>query len=333
MITPTNVLRLGLGLITALIFSGTTLHASEAAWPSKPIKYIVPWPAGGPSDTFGRVIANELSSQLGQPVVVENRPGATGSIATQFVARSAPDGYTLLAPNSISFIGNVVAAPETANFDPLKDFTPIGLFVESAIVLWAHQSSGIKTFDDFLARTQDSKTKPVTLGTTGNGTVSELFVDLLGQHYRTRLNLTKVPYKGTAPQVADLAAGHVEAGGTDYASASGHYAAGTLIPLLVVGKQRLPELPNIPTSTELGIQGPDFSIWNGLVAPAGTPEVILKKLREATAKAARSEAFLKVAEGKGNRVIFQTGTEAYARFQQELESRQRFQDALNKNTF
>ncbi|TWH64790.1 tripartite-type tricarboxylate transporter receptor subunit TctC [Azomonas agilis] len=315
------------------LLTGLTSVAVQAAepWPTKPIKYVVPWPAGGPTDTFGRVIAAELSAQLGQPVVVENKPGATGSIATQFVARSAPDGYTLLAPNSISFIGNVVAAPEMANFDPIKDFTPIGIFVESAIILWAHQSSGIKTFEDFLARTRDSKAKPVTLATTGNGTVSELFVDLLAQHYRTRLNLTKVPYKGTAPQVADLAAGHVEAGGTDYATASGHYAAGTLIPLLVIGKQRLPELPNIPTSIELGIEGPDFSIWNGLVAPAGTPAEVVARLREATAKAARTEAFLKVAQGNGNRVIFQTGAEASARFKQELESRQRFQQALNNN--
>jgi len=326
MMHPRTLLTVAsLSLYSLLIGTQALAATPEAPWPSKPIKYVVPWPAGGPTDTFGRAIANELSVQLGQPVVVENRPGATGAIGAQAVARSAPDGYTLLAPNTTAFIGNVVASPDTVNFDPLKDFTPIGLFVESSVVLWAQASTGIKSFDELLKRAKASK-EPISFGTTGGGSVSEQSVEQLARHYQ--LDLLKVPYQGTAPQVADLVAGHINIGTADYPVAAGHYANGTLIPLLVIGKQRLPELPNIPTSDELGIKGPDFTIWNGLVAPAGTPAPIVAKLREATAVAARSEAFHRVADGKGNRVIFQTGEEATARITQELESRRRFQEQL-----
>ncbi len=313
-----------------LLVSVAPLRVQAAdAWPVRPIRYVVPWPAGGPSDVFGRVIASELSARLGQPVIVENRPGATGAIASQAVARSAPDGYILLAPNTVSFIGNVVASPETAGFDPLRDFTPVGLFVESELVLWAHRSSGIRTFEEFLARLHDYRAPPVTLGTTGNGTVSGLFVDLLAEHEHSALNLTRVPYKGTAPQVADLAAGHVEVGGTDYPSASGHYARGVLVPLLVIGKHRLPELPDVPASAERGIHGPDLTLWNGLVAPAGIPPTVLARLRSALERAVHSPAFRKVAEGQGNRVIFQTGEQAIARIRQELEEQRRLQARLS----
>lgn len=316
-------------LVTAML--GTALMQSSVqaetveAWPTKPIRYVVPWPAGGPTDTFGRTIAAELSKTLGQPVVVENKPGATGAIGAQTVARSAPDGYTLLAPNTTAFIGNVVASPKTANFDPLKDFIPIGLFVDSSVVLWAQASTGIKTFDELLKRARETGKEPISFGTTGSGSVSEQSVEQLARHFK--LDLLKVPYQGTAPQVADLVAGHVNIGTADYSIASGHYTKGLLVPLLVIGKHRLPELPNVPTNYELGIKEPDFTIWNGLFAPAGTPAPIVEKLRKATEQAAHSEAFRKIAEGQGNRVIFQTGEEASARLQQEFDSRTRFQDS------
>lgn len=311
-------------LSTSFIQPSAQAQTAEA-WPTKPIKYVVPWPPGGPTDTFGRTIAAELSKILGQPVVVENKPGATGAIGAQTVARSAADGYTLLAPNTTAFIGNVVASPKTANFDPLKDFIPIGLFVDSSVVLWAQASTGIKTFDELLKRARDAGKEPISFGTTGSGSVSEQSVEQLARHFK--LNLLKVPYQGTAPQVADLVAGHVNIGTADYPIASGHYTKGTLVPLLVIGKHRLPELPNVPTNYELGIKEPDFTIWNGLFAPAGTPAPIVEKLRKATEQAAHSEAFRKIAEGQGNRVIFQTGEEASARLKEEFDSRTRFQDS------
>ncbi len=300
--------------------------AETAGWPAHPIRYVVPWPAGGPTDTFGRTIASELSRILGQPVVVENRPGATGAIGAQSVARSRPDGYTLLAPNVTAFIGNVVASPGTVRFDPLKDFVPIGLFVDSSVVLWAEASSGIRNLDGLLTRARQPDGEPVSFGTTGSGSVSEQSVEQLGRHFR--LNLLKVPYQGTAPQLADLVAGHIAIGAVDYPAASGHYHRGRLVPLLVIGRHRLLELPGVPTSFELGLKEPDFTIWNGLFAPAGTPPAVVSRLREATRQAAYSEAFRKIAEGQGSRVIFQTGDEALARLRDELDSRRRFQHSL-----
>jgi len=306
--------------------AGGTARADD--WPTRPIKYIVPWPAGGPTDIFGRVIASDLSGRLGQPVVVENKAGATGAIATRFVARSEADGYTLLAANTTSFIGNVVSAPEVAQFDPLKDFTPIGLFVESAYVLWAHPSLQIRTFHELLARGRDGNKPPLAFGTTGNGSISELSVEQLARRYK--LNFLKVPYKGTAPQVADLIAGHTQIGTTDLPATLGQYNEGKLVPLLIVGRHRLAELPNIPTSLELGINEPDFTVWNGLFAPAATPAPVVARLRKALEQAVRGEAFRKVGEGNGNRVIFLSGQEATARIQRDLAERRHFKAQLEQ---
>lgn len=303
-------------------------HVLAESWPARPIKYVVPWPAGGPTDIFGRVLASELSSSLGQPVVVENKAGATGAIATRFVARSEADGYTLLAANTTSFIGNVVSAPEVAQFDPLKDFVPIGLFVETAYVLWAHPSLQVRNFDEFLTVARDGKRPPLAFGTTGNGAISELSVEQLARRYK--LNLLKVPYKGTAPQVADLLAGHTQIGTSDLPAVNGLHTTGKLIPLLVIGRRRLPELPNIPTSFELGIREPDFTVWNGLFAPAGTSPAIVAKLTASLAQAVRSEAFKRVAEGNGNHVLFLSGKEATARIQSDFAERLSFKKSLDQ---
>lgn len=302
-------------------------HVLADNWPARPIKYVVPWPAGGPTDIFGRVLASELSTSLGQPVIVENKAGATGAIATRFVARSEADGYTLLAANTTSFIGNVVSSPEVAQFDPLKDFVPIGLFVETAYVLWAHPSLQVKTFDEFLALPRDGRKAPLAFGTTGNGAISELSVEQLARRYK--LDLLKVPYKGTAPQVADLLAGHTQIGTSDLPAVNGLQATGRLVPLLVIGRRRLPELPNIPTSFELGIREPDFTVWNGLFAPAGTPSAVVARLTKSLELAVRGEAFKRVAEGNGNHVLFLSGKEATARIQSDLAERQSFKKSLD----
>ena len=316
-------------LIGTLSISSLYALADDShLWPTKPIKYVVPWPAGGPTDTFGRALAAEMAKQLGQPVIVENRSGATGAIGIQSVARSAPDGYTLLAPNITAFIGNPVVNPDKVNFDPLNDFVPIALFVETSVVLWAHSSTELHNFNELLSRahTNQGQKTALSFGTTGSGSVSEQSVEQLARHYQ--LDLLKVPYQGTAPQLADLVAGHINLGAADYALASGYYNSGQLVPLLVIGKHRLPELPNTPTNYELGIKEPDFTIWNGLFVPTGTPPAIITRLRDVTAQAVQSDVFRKIAEGKGNRVIFQTGEEARTRLRQELESRQQFQASV-----
>lgn len=292
------------------------------AWPNRPVRIVVPWPAGGPGDLYARALAREFSPRFGQPFVVENRTGATGTVGIQHVARSAPDGHTLLLPNLTAFIGSVVALGDAVQFDPLRDFTSIGIFVESVSVLWAHPGLGVETFDQLLARARDSSKPPVAFGTTGSGSVSEQSVEQLARHYA--LDLVKVPYRGTAPQVTDLVAGHVQIGSSDFPTAAPHYRDGRLRPVLIIGRHRLPELPEVPTSAELGLTEPDFTQWNGLFAPAGTPAPILESLREGLAAALRTEAVRALTDGNGNRAVLQSGAEAAARLQRELESRRAF---------
>lgn len=296
--------------------------AQASAWPDRPVKLVVPWPAGGPTDTYGRALARELAAQFGQPFVVDNRTGATGTVGIQHVARSAADGYTLLVPNLTAFIGSVVALGEAVQFDPLRDFTPIGIFVESSSILWANPALGVDSFAALLIRARDSQQPRLAFGTTGSGSVSEQSVEQLARHFR--LDLTKVPYRGTAPQVTDLVAGHVQIGSADFPTAGPHFRDGKLRPLLVIGRQRLPELPDTPTTAELGLTEPDFTVWNGFFAPAATPAPIVERLREGLAAATRSPAFRAVTDGNGNRAVLQTGAAVTARLQRELDSRRAF---------
>ncbi|TDH60735.1 tripartite tricarboxylate transporter substrate binding protein [Dankookia rubra] len=311
---------LGGSLAAALIRPATA--QPDASWPSRPVRVVVPWPAGGPTDTYGRAVARELAPLLGQPVVVDNRTGATGTVGVQHVARSAADGHTLLVANTTAFIGSVVALGEAVQFDPLQDFVPIGLFVESVSVLWAHPSFGIEDFGALLARAQDPRRPPLAFGTTGSGSVSEQAVEQLARHFR--LELTKVPYRGTAPQLADLVAGHVQIGSADYATAGPHFREGRLRPLLVIGHGRMPELPEVPTTAELGLSEPDFTIWNGMLAPLATPTAIVERLRTVLAEAIKGDAFRAVANGNGNRAIFETGDTAVRRLARELAARRAF---------
>jgi tripartite-type tricarboxylate transporter receptor subunit TctC len=296
--------------------------ASTASWPNRPIRVIVPWPAGGPTDTYARVVVRELAPLLGQPVVVENRAGATGTVGIQHVARGTADGHTLLVANTTAYIGSVVSLADTVQFDPLTDFTPIGLFTESASILWANPSLNLPSFEAFLARARAQKASRLAFGTTGSGSVSEQAVELLARHFK--LELIKVPYRGTAPQVMDLVAGHVQIGGADFGTAAPHFRDGRLVPLLSLGQERLSELPDVPSMAEIGLTEPDFTIWNGMFAPAATPLTIVERLRTALEAALSTAAVREVTAGNGNRAIFQTGEAAQQGLERELADRRAF---------
>jgi tripartite-type tricarboxylate transporter receptor subunit TctC len=311
----------------AAVLGGVSLaQAEEAAWPARAITFVVPWPAGGETDIYARALAHEVSTQLGQPVIVENKPGATGAIGIRHVARGKADGYTFLFANTTALVGNVVSSPEPVNFDPIKDFTPVGLAVETVYVLWAHPSIGVRTFDELLARARDANKPQLAFGITGNGAVSELSVEQLARHYK--LDLIKAPYKGSAPQVADLIAGHIQIGTANLGVALGAYKEGRLVPLLVIGKERLPELPGVPSNRELGFTEPDFTLWDGLFAPAGTPPDIVAKLTRVVGEATRRQSFRAIADGNGHRSIFQPGKEAAKRLTDDLAARYRFKAQL-----
>lgn len=304
------------------LISAPAVAQSQSDWPNRPVRIVVPWPAGGPTDVYARALVREIAPLISQPLVVENRTGATGTIGVQHVARSVADGHTLLVANVTAMIGSIVALGENVQFDPIRDFAPIGLFTESSSIVWANPTLGVRDFQGFLARARNDRQSRLSFGTTGSGSVSEQSVEQLARHFQ--LDLLKVPYRGTAPQLVDLVAGHVQIGGADFPTARPHYREGRLIPLLVIGPQRLPELPDVPSFAEIGLTEPDFTVWNGFFAPAGVPAPVLARLDAALVQATQSETFRAVTNGNGNRAILLRGQDATARLARDLTSRRQF---------
>ena len=306
--------------LAATLLAPGLAHAQE--WPARPIRLVVPWPAGGPTDLYGRALARELAALLPHPVVVENRTGATGTLGVSHVVRGPADGHTLLMANTTAVIGSIVALGDQAPFDPLRDLAPIALLTESASILWVNPALGVRSFDALLARARDASQPALAFGTTGSGSVSEQSVEQIARHFR--LDLTKVPYRGTAPQVADLVGGHVHFGTADFPTAAPHFREGRLVPLLVIGRERLPELPNVPTNAEYGLTEPDFTVWNGVFAPVGVEPALLARLEALVAQAAGQPGFRQIADGNGNRAIFQAGDAARRRLASDFAARRAF---------
>jgi tripartite-type tricarboxylate transporter receptor subunit TctC len=327
---PTLSRRASLQRVALAALATTAWPAAQAqsTWPSREVHLVVPWPAGGEVDGYARALAQDLSLRLQQPVVVENRAGATGAIGIQHVVRSKADGYTLLFGNTTAVVGNVVSSPTPVGFDPVSDLVPVALTVDANYVLWAHPALGVRSVEALVARARDKQHKPLAFGTTGSGALSELSVEQLARHYQ--LELLKVPYKGSAPQLSDLVAGHTQIGTADPAVALGHYKEGRLVPLLVIGNERLAELPQVPTLKELGIAGPDLTIWSGVFAPAGTPAPVLERLTQAVGASVQSAVHQGVANGPGRRAIFQPRAQAAARVQRDLDERRRLQAVLDR---
>jgi len=249
--------------------------AAAQPYPAKPIRLVVPFAPGGASDVLARLVGQKLAERLGQPVVVENKPGAATTVGAAEVARAPADGYTLmLAPAPF------VIAPlmyQKLPYDAAKDFTGVALLASSPLILTVHPSVGAATPQELLAL---AKAKPGTImyGSPGNGSVPHLATELF--KLRTGTDFTHVPYKGGGPAVTDLVAGHI---GIMFASpieVSQHVAAGKLKYLVASTKDRVASLPNVPTVGDLGIAGFDVVAWFGIVAPAGTPKEIVGKLSQ-----------------------------------------------------
>jgi tripartite-type tricarboxylate transporter receptor subunit TctC len=255
-------------------------------YPAKPIQLIVSVSAGGSIDTIARAYGEALAEKLGQPVVVENKPGANGNIAAATVARAKPDGYTLLATGGSTLNLNPFLYRELP-FDPVKSFAPIALTARTNFILVVHPKLKVDTLDAFIAL---AKAKPKTLnyGSAGAGSLiqiaSELFNSVVG------IQTNHVPYKGLAPAVNDLLAGQIDYM-FDSATTMSHIQAGRLKALAVIGPNRLPALPEIKTLAELGVHGVEAaSGWHGLFAPAGTPPEIVTKLNAALQPILASDA-------------------------------------------
>ena len=260
--------------VLVALATGNVTAQSEAVYPAKPIRYIVPYTPGGLGDTFSRIIAQHLSTRLGQPVVIDNRPGASQRIGAKAAAASAPDGYTIFMGSQSGLVLNV-AAYKDLGFDPVKDFAPITLLFYTPLYLIAHPSLAAGTLKELISLAKSSPGK-ISFASIGAGTVGHLGGEML--RTMAGIDLLHVPYKGSTPAMADLLSGHVhmmfEGGG----SALPPVQAGKLRAIATTGPRRSEAMPNLPTMSESGLPGFEIWAWFGLVAPAKTPRFAIDRL-------------------------------------------------------
>jgi tripartite-type tricarboxylate transporter receptor subunit TctC len=250
-------------------------------YPSRPIRLIVPYAPGGGADTVARIVAKRVGETIGQPIVIENRGGAGSIIGTDMVAKAEPDGYTLLLGQSGPISINP-AVYKDLRYDPVRDFAPVTMTTAYPYILVVNAKMPAKSLQEFVAL---AKAKPGSLnyGTTGIGAANHLVTELFSG--KAGLKMTHVPYRGTALAVADLVAGQVDVVFGDPISVLPHIQAGTLRALAVTSKERSAVAPEVPTVAESGYPGFDAIAWHGILAPANTPPVIVKKLHAEIVKA------------------------------------------------
>ena len=284
--------KLTLACIAGFLAAPLT-HAQD--YPSRPIMLVVPYAAGGGNDAMARIVADKMSKTLGQQIVIENRGGAGGTIATRAVARSAPDGYTLVLGGT----GTLAINPTlyaNADYDPRKDFAPIGLIATSALVVLVHPSIAAKSIGELvaLAKREPGKLNYASAGPgSGIHLAAELFASMAG------IKLTHIPYRGSAPALNDLVGGHVNIYFSSLPPAVGIAGEGKVRALAVTGPQRSHVFPELPTVAEAGLPGYEAVLHYGIVAPAGTPRPIVDKLNVALREALASEETKAVLIGTG----------------------------------
>lgn len=269
-----------LGCTTGM-FTGLALlvaNAHSQTYPARPVRMIVPFPAGGGSDTMGRVVGARLGERLGQQIVVENRPGAGGSIGADAVAKAPPDGYTLLLGSTSEIVQYPNVNPKVP-YSPTRDFAPVSFVGTVPLVLVTHPSLPVKSVKDLIAL---SGLRPgaINFSSAGNGSTTHLAVELL--ILTTGIRMTHVPYKGSVPAVTDLVAGNVQIGIPTMPAALPFVKANRLRALGVSTAKRASVLPDVPTLLEAGVKDYDTALWTGILAPAGTPAGILARLHAET---------------------------------------------------
>src|SRR5262245_3063959 len=272
----------GLFVCIALIaaVTGSTVQSLAQSWPDRPVKMIVPFPAGGGTDTVARVVAVKLGDALGQRFVVENRPGASGAIGAASVAKADPDGYTLLVGSPAEIALNQHITKEMT-YDPLKELVPVTLLAWTPLVLAAHPSFEASTPAELVTL---AKSKPVDFSTPGNGSSHHLTGEYINALQGTKL--VHVPYRGAAPAVTDAVGGQVKLTISGMPPVVQFLQSNQLKAIAVTSKQRAPSFPNVPAMAETkGFEQYDFTNWFGLLAPAGTPQPVLDKLHKAAVEA------------------------------------------------
>jgi tripartite-type tricarboxylate transporter receptor subunit TctC len=272
-----------LALLCSVVFS-VVAHAQ--AFPSKPIRVLVPFPAGGTTDIVARLVGQRVSETIGQPVLVENRAGAGGTIAAAEVARSAPDGHTLLIHNITFPIASVAAAlANRATYNVDTDFAGVSIAVYVPFVWTSHPSVPGKDLAELMKYLQKEKAVRYTYGSTGPGSTMHVLGEALARD--AKIEMTHIPFKGAAPLKQELIAGRVNIGGDQLSSSLGDIKAGKLKALATSASRRIPELPDVPTVRELGFSVLEFDGWNGFFVPAKTPREMIDRLNKEIAAAVR----------------------------------------------
>jgi len=258
---------------------------AQSAWPERPVRILVGFPPGGPTDYVARLVAPMLASAWGQQVIIENRGGANGTLATDAVAKSAPDGHTLLfSGNNIVMNTGLYRLP----YDMVRDFAPVGMIAFSPNVLWTGPNQPIRTLDELLAAAR-ARPGELAYASTGNGGNGHFGGETLKQ--ALGIDITHIPYRGTAPALTDVLAGRVALFMQTIVGAIGPYQNGQLRPLVAFGRRRVREIPDVPTLTELGHDVPDSGTWYGLLAAAGTPAPLVARMAADLAAVTRDREF------------------------------------------
>lgn len=284
------------------------------AWPSRPIRMLVPFVAGGSSDIVGRSVAIRMQESLGQTVIVDNRPGANGAIAGQILSKANPDGYTLMIGSIGVFAINVALFKDLA-YDPLRDFDLLTVAVRNPNVLITSQKVAASNVKDLIGLLQKSPGK-LTFVSSGTGSSDHLSAEMFWQ--RTKTTGIHVPYKGGAAAMADMVGGQVDASFQNLGAATGHIKAGRLRALAVTGDRRSPQLPEVPTMLELGFQGFEVYSWQAFAAPRGLPKDIRSRMEGAVVSALKLPQVRQAMDELGFEVVAGTGAEFEAFLKGEI---------------
>jgi tripartite-type tricarboxylate transporter receptor subunit TctC len=263
-------------VLCALLCAG----ALGQVYPAKPVHLVVPFPPSGGNDVFARIVAQKLGEAWKQQVIVENRPGAGGSVGTEYVAKAAPDGYTLLLGHTGTLAINPALYPNIG-YDTLRDLAPVAMLASAPLVLVVNPKSSIRTVRDLLAQAKANPEK-LTIASSGNGTGSHLTAGLLQS--MGGIKLTHVPYKGTSPAITDVLGGQVQLMFSVIPPALPHINTGRLRPVAVTSTERMPQLPRVPTVAESGLPGFESTLAYGVLAPKSTPAPVVREIHSQIAR-------------------------------------------------
>ncbi|WP_423458097.1 Bug family tripartite tricarboxylate transporter substrate binding protein [Ottowia sp. VDI28] len=270
-------------LLALTLLAGTAASPfalAQSAYPTKPIRWVVPYPAGGGSDFMARTAAAQMTIELGQNILVDNKPGGNGAIAVQDILRGGPDGYAVMNADNGHMVFNPVLYKSLTY--KVSDLTPVSLIGRVPMMLITTPGSEFKSAKEVLAKAKANPGK-YSVASAGSGSPHHLALELLKQ--TAGLHLVHIPYRGAAPSLADVAGGQVPLAISDFAAAAGFIKGGKVTPLAVFTAKRVPQLPDVPTFAELGLKDMEAYALVGLVAPTGTPADVIAKLQQATAKA------------------------------------------------